>query len=89
MGDDAPAGINYTGEDLVYKITSSDYNDKNFHINCQCNRPIRSRLVKDSCTGITGPGFPFNTGTNSYTFSVSNSTTYFLWLDAALQLPLT
>lgn len=83
MGDDAPAGINYTGEDLVYKITFPLTTIKIFISIANATGLIRSRLVKDSCTSITGPGFPFNTGTNSYTFSVSNSTTYFLWLDAA------
>lgn len=83
MGDDAPAGINYTGEDLVYKITVPITTIKIFISIANATGLIRSRLVKDSCTSITGPGFPFNTGTNTYTFSVSNSTTYFLWLDAA------
>ncbi len=83
MGDDAPAGINYTGEDLVYRITVPVTTIKIFISIANATGLIRSRLVKDSCTSVTGPGFPFNTGTNSYTFSVSNSTTYYLWLDAA------
>jgi hypothetical protein len=83
MVDDAPVGINYTGEDLVYQITVPVTTIKIFISIANATGLIRAKLVKDSCTNISGPAFPFNTGTNLYTFIVSNSTTYYLWLDAA------
>lgn len=84
MLDDAPPGINLIGEDVVYQINVPV---TTVRIHVAISNPagvIYSRLVKNTCNNITGSStYTFTPGTNAYSFVVSGSSTYFLWLDCS------
>lgn len=80
MGDDAPAGYNQIGEDVVYKITVPI---TTILIHVTVAHPtqfLKSTLVPDSCTNNTGYTQYYGS-TSSFSYSVGGRTTYYLWMD--------
>lgn len=85
MGNDAPAGINIPGEDLVYQINVPLATRKlYFNLAHLTGGNVRFTVLKDSCNGSLIYGTAISVGASPvFSLNVSGSTKYFLWIDAA------
>jgi hypothetical protein len=82
MIDDAPAGINSSGEDLVYHIWAPA-GALRIYVSLQnLNAFTRLTLLTGSCTASNGILKYGYSGNNNIVFYVSSNTDYYLWVDA-------
>jgi len=86
MLNDAPASYNISGEDIVYQINVPITTTKLFLTVVGATGPYRASLIKTNCNGTPVYSANQTGGSSNFYFTVSNATSYYFWIDAAVSI---
>lgn len=86
MLDDAPAGINIVGEDVVYQLNVPASVKRILVSIGGANTNFRVSLYKGSCNSNLIATNIYSWGSSHLSYNATGSSTFFLWLDAAATL---
>lgn len=81
MLDDAPAGCNLPGEDVVYEIFAPNGIDKFYYAIVNASSPL-TISIETSCGSGTCQSTAIGAGNTNGSFTVTSSSYYYVWIDA-------
>lgn len=82
MLDDAPS-CNFPGNDLVYQINANINTRRIFVSFINLSNWCYARILGGSCNSTSCTTYYVSAGNQNITFSVSGSSTYYLWIDGS------